>query len=65
MDVVFSSLGNLLAFGGGGDYSIKLVDISDLEKDNIVLELHGHKANIERLVFSYNSRYLISGSLNY
>ena len=35
-DVVFSNQGNLLAFGGGwGNYSIKLIDISDLKKDNV------------------------------
>jgi len=32
-NVVFNRNGNLLAFGGGGDCSIKLIDISDLEVD--------------------------------
>ena len=42
LDVVFSKQGNLLAFAGAGDYSVKLIDISDLKKDNPILILEGH-----------------------
>ena len=65
-DVVFSNQGNLLAFGGGGwsDNSIKLIDISDLKKDNVIIDLKGHTAWISRLTFSNDSKYLISGSLD-
>lgn len=42
-DVALSKEGNLLAFGGGGDYSIRLIDITDLKKDTIISELTGHK----------------------
>ena len=35
-DVVFSNDGNLLAFGGRGDCSIKLIDISDLQKNEVI-----------------------------
>jgi len=34
-DVVFSNDGNLLAFGGD-NYSIKLIDISDLQKNEVI-----------------------------
>jgi len=62
-DVVFSKQGDLLAFGGnGGDYPIKLIDITDLTKDNPILEMKGHKSTILRLTFSNDSKYLISGS---
>ena len=61
-DVVFSKQGNLLAFGGYSDYSVKLIDISDLKKDNPILELKGHKDYVMRLTFSNDSKYLISAS---
>lgn len=34
-DVAFSKKGNLIVFGGKGDYSIKVIDISDFKKDVI------------------------------
>jgi len=61
-DVALSSNGNLLAFAGDGNYSIRLIDISDLFKDTIVSELIGHKRTVYRLKFSNDSKYLISGS---
>ena len=61
-DVVFSNQANLLAFGGYGDFSIKLIDISDLKKDNVLIDLKGHTGTINRLTFSNDSKYLISGS---
>jgi len=61
-DVVFSNQGNLLAFGGSGDYSVKLIDISDLKKDEIIFEFKGHTSHIFRLTFSNDSNYLISVS---
>jgi len=60
-DVVFSNQGNLLAFGGRGDFSVKLIDISDLKKDTIIFEFKGHTDTIYRLTFSNDSKYLISG----
>jgi len=60
--VAFSNQGDLLAFCGGGDYSIKLIDISDLNNDKISFEMKGHKDWVRRLIFSNNSEYLISGS---
>lgn len=30
-DVIFSNSGNMLAFGGSGDYIIKLIDIQNLK----------------------------------
>lgn len=47
-DVAFSKLGNLIAFGGKGDYSIKIINISDF-KNEVILELCGHKNKIYRL----------------
>ena len=61
-DVVFSKPGNLLAFGGSYDYSVKLIDISDLKKDNPILDFKGHKYCVMRLTFSNDSKYLISAS---
>lgn len=62
-DVVFSNSGNLLAFCGEGDYSIRVIDISDpLLRDNCVLQLSGHTQEIWRLKYSSDSKYLISGS---
>lgn len=63
-DVVFSNTGNLLAFGGGGDNSVKIIDISDLKKDFIFFEFKGHNELIYRLTFSNDSKYLISGSVD-
>lgn len=54
-DVKFSEEGNLLAFSGSGDYSIKLIDISDLRKESILSEFHGHQGIVWRLVFTKNS----------
>jgi len=61
LDVVLSNQGNLLAFSGGSDYSIKLIDISDLNNDGIVTNLYGHRDHVYRVAFSNNSKYLISG----
>ena len=62
-NVVFSNQGNLLAFAGDWcDNSIKLIDISDLKKDNVLIDLKGHTGTINRLTFSNDSKYLISGS---
>lgn len=62
-DVVLSKQGNLLAYGGHADnHSVKLIDISDLNKDKTILELKGHICNVARLSFSNDSKYLISGS---
>jgi len=44
------------------EYSVKLIDITDLTKENIVNELYGHKEIIYRMQFSNDSKSLISGS---
>jgi len=62
LDLALSKEGNLLAFGGDSGYSVKLVDITNLKKDNIVSKLHGHKTFINRISFSNDSKFLISGS---
>ena len=63
-NVVFSNEGNLLAFGGGWneDNSIKLIDISDLQKSEVIYKLYGHLQTIWRIKFSNDSKYLVSGS---
>lgn len=61
-DVVFSKEGNLLAFSGDGDCSVKLIDISNLKNDYIICSLKGHTDVVNKLVFSNDSKYLISGS---
>lgn len=59
-DVVFSNQGNLMAFGGTGNNSIQL--ISDLLNNENSTQLNAHKADVNTLAFSNNSKYLISGS---
>jgi len=59
--VVISNQGTLVAFAGFGNFSIKLIDLTDLKKI-IESELKGHTKVIKRLAFSNDQKYLISGS---
>lgn len=57
----FSGNGKYLA-SAGVDMRISLWNLSDLQKEEPIIELPGHEDCINRVTFSHDSKFLVSGS---